>query len=77
MRSATYISLTSLYDEVQARIVHEMMHGLFLIDDDSGATTTTSTTTSATTTKPCARARFQRVDAGSHVFVEPPTRVDA
>ncbi|KAI0295717.1 hypothetical protein BC826DRAFT_1007261 [Russula brevipes] len=29
MRSATYISLTSLYDEVQARIVHEMMHGLF------------------------------------------------
>jgi hypothetical protein len=29
MRSATYISLTSLYDEVQARIVQEMMHGLF------------------------------------------------
>jgi hypothetical protein len=29
MRSATYISLTSLYDEIQARIVHEMMHGLF------------------------------------------------
>ena len=29
MRSATYISLDSLYDEVQARIVQEMMHGLF------------------------------------------------
>ncbi|KAF8268918.1 hypothetical protein EI94DRAFT_1799823 [Lactarius quietus] len=29
MRSATYISLDSLYEEVQARIVHEMMHGLF------------------------------------------------
>ena len=29
MRSATYISLTSLYDEIQARIVQEMMHGLF------------------------------------------------
>ncbi|KAI9451958.1 hypothetical protein F5148DRAFT_528064 [Russula earlei] len=29
MRSSTYISLTSLYDEVQARIVQEMMHGLF------------------------------------------------
>ncbi|KAI0002559.1 hypothetical protein BJV74DRAFT_882177 [Russula compacta] len=29
MRSATYVSLTSLYDEVQARIVQEMMHGLF------------------------------------------------
>ena len=29
MRSAIYISLTSLYDEIQARIVHEMMHGLF------------------------------------------------
>lgn len=29
MRSATYISLQSLYDEVQARIVQEMMHGLY------------------------------------------------
>ncbi|KAI0266571.1 hypothetical protein BC834DRAFT_935617 [Gloeopeniophorella convolvens] len=29
MRSANYISLLSLYDEVQARIVQEMMHGLF------------------------------------------------
>ena len=29
MRSATYISLNSLYDEIQARIVQEMMHGLF------------------------------------------------
>ncbi|KAH9177589.1 hypothetical protein EDB89DRAFT_2090074 [Lactarius sanguifluus] len=29
MRSAAYISLDTLYDEVQARIVHEMMHGLF------------------------------------------------
>ena len=29
MRSATYISLDSLYNEVQARIVQEMMHGLF------------------------------------------------
>ncbi|KAI0254611.1 hypothetical protein BJV78DRAFT_1185641 [Lactifluus subvellereus] len=29
MRSAAYISLNSLYDEVQARIVQEMMHGLF------------------------------------------------
>jgi hypothetical protein len=29
MRSATYVSLNSLYDEVQARIVQEMMHGLF------------------------------------------------
>jgi BTB/POZ domain len=29
MRSATYISIQSLYDEVQARIVQEMMHGLY------------------------------------------------
>ena len=29
MRSATYISLTGLYDEIQARIVQDMMHGLF------------------------------------------------
>ncbi|KIY69562.1 hypothetical protein CYLTODRAFT_442612 [Cylindrobasidium torrendii FP15055 ss-10] len=29
MRSATYLSLQSLYDEIQARIVQEMMHGLF------------------------------------------------
>ncbi|EIW55420.1 uncharacterized protein TRAVEDRAFT_173142 [Trametes versicolor FP-101664 SS1] len=29
MRSATYLSLDSLYDEIQARIVQEMMHGLF------------------------------------------------
>jgi hypothetical protein len=29
MRSATYIQIDSLYDEVQARIVQEMMHGLF------------------------------------------------
>lgn len=29
MRSATYLSLDTLYDEVQARIVVEMMHGLF------------------------------------------------
>ncbi|OSC97361.1 hypothetical protein PYCCODRAFT_1481331 [Trametes coccinea BRFM310] len=29
MRSATYLSLESLYDEIQARIVQEMMHGLF------------------------------------------------
>ena len=29
MRSATYLSIDSLYDEVQARIVQEMMHGLF------------------------------------------------
>jgi hypothetical protein len=29
MRSATYLSLDALYDEVQARIVQEMMHGLF------------------------------------------------
>ncbi|KZT18795.1 hypothetical protein NEOLEDRAFT_117033 [Neolentinus lepideus HHB14362 ss-1] len=29
MRSATYLSLDTLYDEVQARIVQEMMHGLF------------------------------------------------
>lgn len=29
MRSATYLSLQTLYDEIQARIVQEMMHGLF------------------------------------------------
>ncbi|CDO76795.1 hypothetical protein BN946_scf184978.g24 [Trametes cinnabarina] len=29
MRSATYLALDSLYDEIQARIVQEMMHGLF------------------------------------------------
>ncbi|KIP06327.1 hypothetical protein PHLGIDRAFT_119037 [Phlebiopsis gigantea 11061_1 CR5-6] len=29
MRSANYLSLDSLYDEIQARIVQEMMHGLF------------------------------------------------
>ncbi|KAI0314558.1 hypothetical protein OF83DRAFT_1063636 [Amylostereum chailletii] len=29
MRSSTYVSLDTLYDEVQARIVQEMMHGLF------------------------------------------------
>ncbi|KAI0915857.1 hypothetical protein AcV5_003350 [Taiwanofungus camphoratus] len=29
MRSASYLSLDSLYDEIQARIVQEMMHGLF------------------------------------------------
>jgi hypothetical protein len=29
MRSASYLSIDSLYDEIQARIVQEMMHGLF------------------------------------------------
>ncbi|TFK46743.1 hypothetical protein OE88DRAFT_1720946 [Heliocybe sulcata] len=29
MRSATYLSVDTLYDEIQARIVQEMMHGLF------------------------------------------------
>lgn len=29
MRSAAYLSLDTLYDEIQARIVQEMMHGLF------------------------------------------------
>ncbi|PIL23652.1 hypothetical protein GSI_14965 [Ganoderma sinense ZZ0214-1] len=29
MRSATYLDLDTLYDEIQARIVQEMMHGLF------------------------------------------------
>ena len=29
MRSATYLSLQTLYDEIQARIIQEMMHGLF------------------------------------------------
>ncbi|PCH39473.1 hypothetical protein WOLCODRAFT_167980 [Wolfiporia cocos MD-104 SS10] len=29
MRSATYLALDTLYDEIQARIVQEMMHGLF------------------------------------------------
>ncbi|KAI1785245.1 hypothetical protein LXA43DRAFT_1117799 [Ganoderma leucocontextum] len=29
MRSATYLALDTLYEEVQARIVQEMMHGLF------------------------------------------------
>jgi hypothetical protein len=29
LRSATYLSLNSLYNEVQARIVQEMCHGLF------------------------------------------------
>jgi hypothetical protein len=29
MRSATYLSLQTLYDEIQARIDQEMMHGLF------------------------------------------------
>lgn len=29
MRSATYLSLDALYDEIQARIVQEMLHGLF------------------------------------------------
>ena len=29
MRSATYLSIDALYDEIQARIVQEMMHGLF------------------------------------------------
>ncbi|KAM5531560.1 hypothetical protein V8D89_014780 [Ganoderma adspersum] len=29
MRSATYLGLDTLYDEIQARIVQEMMHGLF------------------------------------------------
>ncbi|KAI0630919.1 hypothetical protein C8Q77DRAFT_1062198 [Trametes polyzona] len=29
MRSASYLGLDTLYDEIQARIVQEMMHGLF------------------------------------------------
>ena len=29
MRAATYLSLSTLYDEIQARIVQEMLHGLF------------------------------------------------
>ena len=29
MRSATYLSIDALYDEIQARIVQEFMHGLF------------------------------------------------
>ncbi|KAG5642183.1 hypothetical protein DXG03_003446 [Asterophora parasitica] len=29
MRSATYLNLSTLYDEIQARIVQEMLHGLF------------------------------------------------
>ncbi len=29
LRSATYLSLDTLHDEVQARIIQEMMHGLF------------------------------------------------
>ncbi|KAI0760008.1 hypothetical protein C8Q74DRAFT_1293309 [Fomes fomentarius] len=29
MRSAAYLSLDTLYDEIQARIVQEMLHGLF------------------------------------------------
>ncbi|KAJ3558284.1 hypothetical protein NM688_g1014 [Phlebia brevispora] len=29
MRSAAYLALDTLYDEIQARIVQEMMHGLF------------------------------------------------
>lgn len=29
MRSAAYLALETLYDEIQARIVQEMMHGLF------------------------------------------------
>ena len=29
MRSASYLALDTLYDEIQARIVQEMMHGLF------------------------------------------------
>ncbi|CAL1699854.1 unnamed protein product [Somion occarium] len=29
MRSATYLDMDTLYDEIQARIVQEMMHGLF------------------------------------------------
>ncbi|KAG6848735.1 hypothetical protein H0H93_014541, partial [Arthromyces matolae] len=29
MRSATYLGLSTLYDEIQARIVQEMTHGLF------------------------------------------------
>jgi hypothetical protein len=29
MRAATYLSLPTLYDEIQARIVQEMLHGLF------------------------------------------------
>lgn len=29
MRSATYLAIDTLYDEIQARIVQEMMHGLF------------------------------------------------
>ncbi|KAF9456177.1 hypothetical protein BDZ94DRAFT_1327146 [Collybia nuda] len=29
LRSATYLSLQTLHDEIQARIVQEMMHGLF------------------------------------------------
>ena len=29
MRSATYLGLDTLYDEIQARIVQEMLHGLF------------------------------------------------
>jgi len=28
MRAATYLSLSTLYDEIQARIVQEMLHGL-------------------------------------------------
>ena len=28
MRSATYLSLDTLYDKIQARIIQEMMHGL-------------------------------------------------
>lgn len=29
LRSATYLSLDTLHDEIQARIIQEMMHGLF------------------------------------------------
>jgi hypothetical protein len=29
MKSATFLSIQSLYDEIQARIVQEMMHGLY------------------------------------------------
>lgn len=30
MRSATYLSIVSLYDEIEARIIEEMCHGLFM-----------------------------------------------
>ncbi|KAH9910438.1 uncharacterized protein BXZ73DRAFT_93761 [Epithele typhae] len=58
MRSASYLSLDTLYDEIQARIVQEMMHGLchaFLEFSEYEATTGGKWGTGGCRCRQCAR----------------------